>query len=315
LAAVAAATKAVTAAQAATVAGTATATSWAGAIIALPLIGFAGWKVLEKGSGMISAAPVSMRSAAPAMLIDRGEPEDGDQDEDEAPASKVRARNSRASPPVMILKKRASPKLAGAAGPLYPGALSPSEVGSTNLPGDVGFDPLGLANFDLLVGGATDKARSAAYVMRDYRDAELKHGRFAMLASVAWPLQEKLNPILAAKFHVPNLVAETGGLSPSVLNGGLEQGIIPSSIAAFFILASLIEAQGLRVKKEQGDAWLPGDYGEFFNMKYYPRGSEKFFAAQAGEIWNGRIAMIAILAYVVQEAVTKYPTINTIPFL
>ena len=94
-----------------------------------------------------------------------------------------------------------------------------------------GFDPLGLANFDLNIGSAYDKKRSAALVLQDYRDAELKHGRLAMLAAVAWPLQEKLNPLLAAKFHVPNLVAETGGLSPSVLNGGLEQGPIPGAVA------------------------------------------------------------------------------------
>ena len=156
--------------------------------------------------------------------------------------------------------------------------------------------------------------RSSAYVMRDYRDAELKHGRFAMLAAVAWPLQEKLNPILAAKFHIPNLVAETGGLSPSVLNGGLEQGPIPSAVATFFILASLIEAQGLRVKKADGDAWLPGDYGKFFDVQIAERGSQQFCSLQEGEIWNGRITMIAILAYVVQEAATGYPTINTIPF-
>merc|ERR1711998_713512 len=114
--------------------------------------------------------------------------------------------------------------------PYYPGAGSPSEVGTTGLPGDIGFDPLGLANFDLTVGSATDKDRSAAFVLRDYRDAELKHGRLAMLAAVAWPLQEKLNPLLAAKFHLPNLVAETGGLSPSVLNGGLEQSTIPGTV-------------------------------------------------------------------------------------
>ena len=155
----------------------------------------------------------------------------------------------------------------------YPGLFSPSKVGSTGLPGDIGFDPLGLANFDLSIDSATDKLRSAAYVMRDYRDAELKHGRFAMLAAVAWPLQEKLNPLLAAKFHIPNLVAETGGLSPSVLNGGLEQGIIPSAVVTFAVLASLIELQGLRVKEEQGDAWLPGDYGEFFDLKLAERGT------------------------------------------
>ena len=207
----------------------------------------------------------------------------------------------------------ATPKVTTAA---YPGALSPSEVGATGLPGDVGFDPLGLANFDLSIDSATDKTRSAAYVMRDYRDAELKHGRFAMLAATAWPLQEKFNPILAAKLHIPNLVAETGGLSPSVLNGGLEQSYIPASVLTFALMTSVIETQGLRVKKAQGDAWQPGFYGDLFlfPFKVAPRGSEQFFSLQEGEIWNGRIAMIAILAYVVQEAVTKVPTINTIPF-
>jgi len=168
------------------------------------------------------------------------------------------------------------------------------------------------ADFDLSIDSATDKMRSAALVMRDYRDAELKHGRLAMLAAVAWPLQEKLNPIFAARFHMPNLVAETGGLSPSVLNGGLEQGIIPSSVVTFAILIALVEAQGLRVKEAQGTAWFPGDYG---TARIAERGTEQFFSLAEGEIWNGRIAMLAILAYVVQEAVTKVPTANTIPFL
>merc|ERR1719486_903803 len=141
-----------------------------------------------------------------------------------------------------------TPKITGGQ-PYYPGVLAPSEVGSTGLPGDVGFDPLGLANFDLSIDSAIDKQRSAAYVLRDYRDAELKHGRLAMLAAVAWPLQERLNPLLAARFHMPNLVAETGGLSPSVLNGGLEQGIIPSAVVTFAVLVSLVEAQGLRIKR------------------------------------------------------------------
>ena len=147
----------------------------------------------------------------------------------------------------------------------FPGPGEPSQIqpGSySGLPGDVGFDPLGLANFDLNVGSAIDKKRSAALVLRDYRDAELKHGRLAMLAAVAWPLQEKLNPYLAAKLHLPNLLAETGGLSPSVLNGGLEQSVIPGSVVTFALLISLVEAQGLRIKKSDGDDWLPGDYGQ-----------------------------------------------------
>merc|ERR1712146_807071 len=106
-------------------------------------------------------------------------------------------------------------------------------------------------------------------------------------------LQEKLNPILAAKFRMPNLVAETGGLSPSVLNGGLEQGIIPSTIVTFAVLVSLVEAQGLRIKKARGDAWMPGDFG---TLRMAERGTEQFFSLATGEIWNARIAMVAILA-------------------
>jgi len=193
----------------------------------------------------------------------------------------------------------------------YPGPLEPSEVGGTGLPGDAGFDPLGLANFDLNVGSATDKSRSAALVLRDYRDAELKHGRLAMLAAVAWPLQEKLNPYLAARFHLPNLVAETGGLSPSLINGGLEQSTIPGAVITFALLISLVEAQGLRIKKARGDDWIPGDYG---TTRIAEPGSEQFFSLQEGEIWNSRIAMLAVFTYVVQEFVSKVPTANTIPF-
>ena len=210
-------------------------------------------------------------------------------------------------PPEAVISYKAG---AGDPSP-YGGVGSPSEVGGTGMPGDVGFDPLGLANFDLSVDGATDKQRSAALVLRDYRDAELKHGRLAMLAAVAWPLQEQLNPYFAAKLHMPNLVAETGGLSPSVLNGGLEQGIIPASVITFAALISLVEAQGLRIKKSDGDDWLPGDYG---TLRIAEKGTEQFFSLQEGEVWNGRIAMIAILAYVVQEAFTGVPTISTIPF-
>jgi hypothetical protein len=180
------------------------------------------------------------------------------------------------------------------------------------MPGDVGFDPLGLANFDLSVDGATDKQRSAALVLRDYRDAELKHGRLAMLAAVAWPLQEQLNPYFAAKLHMPNLVAETGGLSPSVLNGGLEQAPVAASVLAFAAMVSAVELQGLRIKEATPvNEWRVGDYG---TARIAEPGTEQFFSLQEGEIWNGRIAMIAIFAYVVQEALTGFPTANTIPF-
>jgi len=44
-----------------------------------------------------------------------------------------------------------------------------------SLPGDVGFDPFGF--------GGADKVS-----LLNMREAELKHGRLAMLAAVGWPL-------------------------------------------------------------------------------------------------------------------------------
>merc|ERR1740127_240174 len=74
--------------------------------------------------------------------------------------------------------------------------------------GDFGFDPLNLG---------TDE--NFAYM----REAEIKHGRLAMLAAVAWPLQEILNPILTDVLQVKDVLAASNGASPSLLNGGLFQ--------------------------------------------------------------------------------------------
>jgi hypothetical protein len=80
-------------------------------------------------------------------------------------------------------------------------------VGSECLPGDFGFDTFDLATKDyifktqytllqLLPGAAKDPPplpRPSALILRDYREAEIQHGRLAMLAAVFWPLQEMLD--------------------------------------------------------------------------------------------------------------------------
>ena len=77
-------------------------------------------------------------------------------------------------------------------------------------------------------------------------------------------------------------------------------------------MVSAGELQGLRIKEATPvNEWRVGDYG---TARIAEPGTEQFFSLQEGEIWNGRIAMIAIFAYVVQEALTGFPTANTIPF-
>merc|ERR1719223_1409956 len=72
-------------------------------------------------------------------------------------------------------------------------------VGDKTLAGDMGFDPLGLAD-------TPDK-------LAWFREAEIKHARLAMLAALGWPISELTN-------FGGLLTSE--GRAPAVLNGGLD---------------------------------------------------------------------------------------------
>ena len=168
---------------------------------------------------------------------------------------------------------------------------------------------LGFADFDLHLGSAADKDRTSEAIIYDYREAELRHGRLAMLAAAAWPLQELLSPALSRTFHVPALLAATAGRSPSVLNGGLDQAGIPVLLALTAVAISSLDLYALQVKEEKGDAWLPGDLG--FDPLRLLKGASPAAVRdmQAKEVNNGRLAMLAVLGYVVEEAVTGKPIV------
>jgi hypothetical protein len=181
--------------------------------------------------------------------------------------------------------------------------------------GDYGFDPVGLAKTDLNLGSANEKERSLAFVLRDYREAELRHGRLAMLAALAWPVQELVNPVIARALREPLLLSELGGRSPSVLNGGLGLGPIPYTVGAFALLIAAVDAYSLKIKANVGETWLPGDFG--FDPLNILGGAS--LAAkrdmQEKELNNGRLAMVAVTLFVIEEAITKSPIVELNPLL
>lgn len=184
-----------------------------------------------------------------------------------------------------------------------------------NFVADYGFDPLRLSRFDLNLGSGLDKTRPLQIVIRDYREAELRHGRLAMLAALAWPVQELLSPTLSRAIRAPILTVETGGRTPSVLNGGLEQSTIPLTIAAFFLLIAAVDVYSLRLKEQRGDDWLPGDFG--FDPLNILGGAtlDERRNMQALEINHGRMAMVAVLIMVVEEAASGRPVVQLTPWL
>jgi len=183
--------------------------------------------------------------------------------------------------------------------------------------GDYGFDPLGLSSDD-----------SFAY----YREAEIKHGRLAMLAAVAWPLQEILHPIIVDILRdnglpVTDILAESGGASPSLLNGGLGQQEVLPALALFAVGTAALEETDLNQRKQLGCSWneypnsfgtfgrQPGNFG-FDPLNFYrPLSAEDKVAVQERELMNGRVAMLAVASYVATEYFSGDTIVQSTPAL
>ena len=92
---------------------------------------------------------------------------------------------------------------------------------------EIPFDPLGLASEEKLA---------------QYREAELKHGRLAMLAALGWPAAEELEPFISKALGLQDELVETAGRAPSLLNGGLEEAQIPYFLVAAFSIAGVLDS-------------------------------------------------------------------------
>jgi hypothetical protein len=155
--------------------------------------------------------------------------------------------------------------------------------------GNKGFDPLNCST-DIIT-------------LKKYREAEVKHGRLAMLGSVGWPLAELYHPYLSKISNSPNLLSVNGKV-PSILNGGLDK-INPVFFMAAITLATSLELSN--IKKNYENESIPGDLG-FDPLKLYNgRDVVTKKNLELKEINNGRLAMVAITYYVFSEFITKNP--------
>ena len=161
-------------------------------------------------------------------------------------------------------------------------------VGDDTLAGDFGFDPLLIA----------DTPKKLAW----FRECEIRHARLAMLAAVGWPLSELFDGPLAQTLGVQSALL-SDGRAPSLLNGGL--GNINSAYwGAVVALAVFVESKSLDVMfgKKPFD-YLPGD------LRLDPLKQDSTFFRTA-EIQNGRVAMVAITVFALEEAVFKAPIVE-----
>jgi hypothetical protein len=86
------------------------------------------------------------------------------------------------------------------------------------------------------------------------------------------------------------------------VNGGLEQGEIPLTILAFLAGGAVVEFLTDKLKKEKGASYVPGDIGlPYVNAKTL----ELQKLRQTQELQTGRLAMFAVLVYVIEESVSN----------
>lgn len=164
-----------------------------------------------------------------------------------------------------------------------------------SLAGDVGFDPLGFA-------------KSSEDLMK-YREAEVKHARLAMLAAAGWPISELFDAKIAHTLGLSSVV-DSADRAPSVLNGGLEK-ISPIYWVLCVAGAAAIDLYGIKSASNKAD-YIPGNLG-FDPLGMFPEDKEGQKRMQLAEIKNGRLAMIAISAFAVQEFVSKVGVVNETP--
>jgi len=161
-----------------------------------------------------------------------------------------------------------------------------------SMAGDVGFDPFGFAD--------------SPENLNNYREAEIKHARLAMLAVAGWPLSELFNKKFATMLDMEPILDATNR-APSVLNGGLGR-ISPAYWIGCLGLAAVTDIFGsfFFFKKE---GYFPGNFG-FDPFGLYPKDEQGKKRMQLSEIKHGRLAMIAITAFAAQEFVSETAVID-----
>jgi len=164
------------------------------------------------------------------------------------------------------------------------------------LPGSVApipeFDPLGFAK------GAT------LGQMKRYREAEVTHGRVAMLAVLGFLTAESFHPLFGGQISGPAIyhLTEVRQVAPVFFELlAILIGISETRRAQIGWVPPTDRSEGSPLLRE---SYYPGDIG-FDPMGLKPTDAAEFANMQTKELQNGRLAMLASMGFIVQELVNN----------
>jgi hypothetical protein len=135
-----------------------------------------------------------------------------------------------------------------------------------------------------------------------FREAEVKHGRVCMVASLGFVVGERVHPLFGGDVDVPSLYAP-------------QQVQLDRFWPIAFLVMGGIEF--FSFGRDDGGGFLapglaPGDLG-FDPLGLTPKTEEQLVTLQNKEILNGRLAMISMLGMILEELVTQ-EKLHGLPF-
>jgi len=173
--------------------------------------------------------------------------------------------------------------------PEEPPTPTPLEF-AKSLPGITGplgfFDPLGYCSGEDVTEGK----------VRFFREAELKHGRVAMLASLGFLVGEQFHPLFGGGINVPSYIA----FQETPLQGSFFPVVCSLAIFEIFSVFTFEQPKQGMWSIDGKAHPVPGDFG-FDPLGLKPTNAAELLEMQNKEINNGRLAMIAIAGMVGQE--------------
>jgi hypothetical protein len=175
--------------------------------------------------------------------------------------------------------------------PVAPAPVAPPPVAKWSIEKDM---PAGIsAPFGLFdPAGFSDNSPQR---LKYFREAELKHGRVAMLAAFGFPIAEQFHPLFGGNIDVPSYIAfQQTPLQTFWPVTVLYIGIV--EIFSVFTFQNPFDDNWWTLKEDR----IPGDY-QWDPLDLYPSDPKERLELQTKELNNGRLAMIAIAGMVAQE--------------
>lgn len=160
------------------------------------------------------------------------------------------------------------------------------------------FDPVGFAN------DVTDLD------LKKFQEAELKHGRICMLATIGIPLQEVFHPLFGGNIDGP-AIFHFQKIQANLPIFWLVVTLAIGAVESITILRGWEPFPPKEKVAELREDYVVGDLG-FDPLGFTPSSPEEFKTIRTKELNNGRLAMIATIGMLGQELVTNKGIIESL---